>query len=339
MENSLWKYCTKEHCNEFLLSLGLTGDLCHTDERRLALLYGLSNHAEEHYTLRRIPKKSGGTRRILEPDYLLKTVQKQILRQILEQFSLPECATAYRKGVSISANAAPHTGKEKLLKLDIEDFFGNITYIDVYRHAFPGTLFPPPVRTLLTSLCCYDSVLPQGAPTSPCISNLVMKPFDGYMDGWCRSRGITYTRYSDDLTFSGSFDPDEVFRKTASFLNRLGFSVNRRKTRVIRRGARQEVTGLAVNDRVSVPKDYRRRLRQEWHYARRFGIPEHLRRTGALTGARSLRDKAEEERAVRNWILRFSGQVSHVLLADPKNTEFLRIREELKQIRIPEIEE
>lgn len=322
MRMDLWKYCTKEHCREFLLSLNLTGNLCRTDEKRLSLLYGLSNHPEEHYTLRKIPKKSGGFRTILEPDFLLKTVQKQILHQILEHLSVSECACAYRNGISLAANASPHVGKEKLLKMDIKDFFGNITYISVYQHAFPGTIFPPPARTLLASLCCYDSILPQGAPTSPYISNLVMKPFDDYMENWCRFRNISYTRYCDDLTFSGSFNTDEVFSKVSSFLRRLGFEVNRRKTRICTRGSRQEVTGLTVNDKISVSKEYRRRLRQEWHYITRYGIQDHLIRTG-----RSPADLTDS--AIEKYLLRLAGQAAHILRTSPGDPYFLQVSREI----------
>ena len=229
MSDELWKYCTKEQCEEFLLSLNLTGSLRLSDGKRLALLYGLANHTEDHYTLRKIPKRSGGVRILQEPDSLLKYIQRQILHRILSQFPVSGCARAYIKGVSLRDNALPHTGKEKILKLDIHDFFGSLSFIQVYQRAFPGTLFPPSVRALLTSLCCLDSALPQGAPTSPCISNLVMKPFDDYMESWCLERQISYTRYCDDMTFSGSFTPAEVINKVKPFLLRMGFELNEKK--------------------------------------------------------------------------------------------------------------
>lgn len=326
MAHDLWKYCTKEQCRQFLLSLNLTGELCHTDEKRLALLYGLSNHAEEHYTLRKIPKRNGGSRTIYEPDFSLKYVQKQILRHVLEQFPVSDCACAYRKGIRLTENARPHVGKEKLLKLDIEDFFENITYISIYQHVFPGTLFPPPVRTLLTSLCCYDSILPQGAPTSPYISNLVMKPFDDSMESWCRPRSISYTRYCDDLTFSGSFDAGSLIRKVSAFLTRMGFQVNREKTKVCTRSSRQEVTGLTVNDQVQVPKEYRRQLRQEWYYIRKYGPEEHLSRRGLLP------ESAAPQSHAAGYLHRFAGKVAYVLQASPEDSEFLRIQKELREI-------
>ena len=221
MRSDIWKYCDKNHSREFLLSLNLTGNLNLTKEKQLSLLYGLSNHTEEHYQKIQIPKRNGAWRTLYVPDSLLKYVQKQILHKVLTQLPVSYCASAYKKGCSLKENAAPHTGKSIVLKLDILDFFGNITYISVYQHAFPGELFPPPVRTLLAHLCCYRDFLPQGAPTSPYISNLVLFPFDRYMERWCKNQNITYTRYCDDLTFSGSFEPETVIRKVSSFLLRM----------------------------------------------------------------------------------------------------------------------
>ena len=328
MYYDIWKYCTKEQWTEFLLSLNITGRLRLSDEQKLSLLYGLSNHTEEHYTSVRIPKSSGGFRVIRKPDSLLKYIQRQILSRILVQFPVSGCARAYLRGVPLTANALPHTGKEKILKLDIDDFFGNITYISVYQHAFPGTLFPPAVRTLLTGLCCYDSILPQGAPTSPYISNLVMVPFDETMDQWCRKRGITYTRYCDDMTFSGSFNTGEVISKTRFWLRRLGFELNDRKTRVITQSGRQEVTGLTVNQKAQTPKFFRRSLRQEWYYIRKYGAADHLRRR--------LHTENITEEESRSYLLRLAGKIAYVLQANPENPEFRAMQSELQaMLRAP----
>ena len=322
--SGLWKYCTPEQCREFILSLDLTGNMRLSDGKKLALLYGLSNHPQEHYLIKKIPKNHGGYRTLYVPDPVLKYVQRRILRRVLSQFPVSPCACAYHSGASVQANALPHTGKEKILKLDIHDFFGSISYISVCQHAFPGALFPPQVRTLLANLCCYDSMLPQGAPTSPYISNLVMKPFDGYMEKWCLARGIGYTRYCDDMTFSGSFNTREVTDKVRSFLLRLGFELNEKKTRVITRGGRQEVTGLVVNDHVQVSKAYRRRLRQEWYYIRKYGLKGHLERINY--------SKTEE-----TYLASFSGKVNHVLRSCPEDACFRKIKQELSYFSAPRL--
>ncbi len=164
MRSDIWKYCDKNHSREFLLSLNLTGKLNLTKEKQLALLYGLSNHTEEHYQKIQIPKRNGAWRTLYIPDSLLKYVQKQILHRVLARLPVSYCASAYKKGCSLKENAAPHTGKSIVLKLDILDFFGNITYISVYQHAFPGELFPPPVRTLLAHFAATGIFFLRGLP-------------------------------------------------------------------------------------------------------------------------------------------------------------------------------
>lgn len=187
MENSLWKYNTHNGSLDFLRSLHLTDGLNLASDNQPAFLYALSNHAQNHYSQVFIPKKNGKKRKLLIPDYLLKQVQTNILKHILVQFPVSPYATAYKSGCSTVFNAFPHLNQKLLLKLDIHDFFGSITYIDVYQKVFKSELFPPSVRTLLTHLCCYHDALPQGAPSSPYISNLILKPFDNYIGNWCKN--------------------------------------------------------------------------------------------------------------------------------------------------------
>ena len=156
-------------------------------------------------------------------------MQKNILRIILSEEKVSKYAKAYCPGRRIRDNAFAHVGAETILELDIKDFFENITYIMVYQCVFSGEYYPPAVRTLLTQLCCYRDYLPQGAPTSPMISNLVMFSFDQYMGKWCEEREICYTRYCDDMTFSGKFDVREVKQKVRSYLQVLGFELNLKK--------------------------------------------------------------------------------------------------------------
>ena len=206
----LWKYCSAEQCREMMLSFRLVGAGDWPPEKIMGCLYALSNHAEKHYQRVNIPKRSGGFRTLLVPDPLLKNVQRNLLHHVLDGFTVSDSAAAYRKGASVAANAGKHQGRMIVMKMDIEDFFGSITFPMVLHHAFPAAYFPPAVGVMLASLCCCHDRLPQGAPTSPAISNLVMKPFDEYMEAWCGEREIVYSRYCDDMTFSGVFDGSEV---------------------------------------------------------------------------------------------------------------------------------
>lgn len=314
----LWRYCCPKHCRDMLLSFELIKKTDWSEDQVISCLYAVSNHTDQHYHKVTIQKKSGGVRNLLVPDEILKTIQRNLLHHVLEGLSISSSAKAYHKGANIVDNAFPHQGRGLVLKLDIEDFFGSITFPMVYINAFPGAYFPPQMRTMLTELCCcYDS-LPQGAPTSPAISNLVMRPFDYYMEEWCERRGITYTRYCDDMTFSGSFHPDSVIKKVSGFLFAMGFNLKKEKTRILYRNTRQTVTGIVVNEKLQPPKEYRRMLRQEIYYCLKYGVKSHIERTGHGK-------KRGEEEYLRVLI----GKVRFVLLVNPQALWFKKAEKEL----------
>lgn len=315
-QSDLWKYCARKDCRHMLLSFRLLGKNQWDDDKVLGCLYALSNHPEDHYHTVKIAKKSGKTRILLVPDPLLKYVQKHILHHILDGLETAQSATAYRKNISVISNALCHTGKRLVLRLDLKDFFGSISFSMVRKHAFKSCYFPPQVQTLLTALCCINNQLPQGAPTSPAISNLVLKPFDLYMEKWCGERDITYSRYCDDMTFSGSFEAAPVIQKVSGFLNEMGFELNKEKTRILSRGCRQSVTGIVVNEKPQVCREYRRKLRQEIYYCEKYGIEDHLKK---IYGAMYL---VKEPAAVSRYLESLLGKIRYVLLVCPEDREF-----------------
>lgn len=315
---SLWKYCTTAQALDFLLSLGLLGDTGWPREKQLACLYTLSNQAERHYRPLTISKRDGTVRKLLSPDPLLKKIQRNILHNVLEGLTISPHATAYHKGADILRNASRHKGQKLILKMDIRDFFGSITFPMVYQSAFPRSYFPPAVAALLTYLCCYRDCLPQGAPTSAAISNLVLKPFDDFMGEWCRERDVVYTRYCDDMTFSGDFAAQPVINKVRGFLLSMGFEVNENKTKILSRHYRQSVTGIVVNRKLQVSREYRAKLRQEIYYCRKYGAASHL---AQMNGKRCLPFELEERYLVR-YLRSLLGKVDFVLQADPRNQYF-----------------
>ena len=324
----LWKYCMPVHCRDMLLSFRLFGEEW-PDEKVIACLYAVSNHTERHYNVIRIPKKNGDRRILMVPDDLLKHIQKNILHHILSGFEVSTCAQAYQKGASVLKNASVHTGKRLVLKLDIKDFFGTISFPMILKSAFPLKYFPLPVGTMLTALCCCQEFLPQGAPTSPAISNLVMKPFDEYMKRWCAKRGISYSRYCDDMTFSGDFLPGPVIRKAEGFLNAMGFFLNEEKTRVLSCHRRQSVTGIVVNEKVQASADYRRKVRQEVYYCLKFGVKSHLKMTG-----RAGKDSEEEQR----YLFSLLGKIRYLLYIKPEDAWFQEAREKVSDLIVKHME-
>lgn len=244
-------------------------------------LYAVSNSLGAHYRTVRLPKKSGGFRKLSVPDAALKAIQRRIAEVLLGHMPVSRYAKAYRFGGSTLRNAKHHVGKAVVLKLDILHFFDSIRYSDVKDKAFPSEIYAEPLRILLAMLCYRKDALPQGAPSSPAITNILMYEFDEQVGLWCNNRGIAYTRYCDDMTFSGDFAPEAVIAFVEQQLKSMGFLLNRQKTRVQRAGQQQSVTGIVVNEKRSIPAAYRRSLRQQLYYCRKFGIESHLRATGS----------------------------------------------------------
>ena len=273
----MWKYIGTKECNDFLLSLNLFN--CKDEKKYIKTLYSISNNLEKNYKIYKIKKRNGKYRTIYEPNSLLKHIQSQILVNILNNKSISKYAKAYHKGISLKDNAIPHINKDIILKLDIKDFFENICFVDIYNSCFPIEYFPKSVGMLLTYLCTYDEHLTQGSPTSAYISNLVMKDFDEVLGAWCEERDISYTRYSDDMTFSGNFNPSEIIIKVRKMLYKLGLQLNNDKIHVVNKSSCQFVTGIVVNEKIQVNSKYRKEIRQEIYYIKKFGLESHLKRS------------------------------------------------------------
>lgn len=270
----MWKYLSKDKEREFLLSLHLiAGD---NEKEILRKIYSISNNIENNYKIYKIKKKDGKTRTIYEPNTNLKIIQKNILHNILESRYTSKYAKAYKKGISLKDNASVHINKDMILKLDIKDFFNSITYMHVYTTCFKEEYFPKSISTLLTNLCTYEGYLPQGSPTSSYISNLVMLDFDIKIGLYCQKHNISYTRYSDDMTFSGNFSKEYIISLVSTELNKLGLSLNKDKIRLITRKNRQIVTGIVVNEKPQVNIDYRKNIRKEIYYIKKYGLKSHM---------------------------------------------------------------
>lgn len=276
-------------------------------------LYGLSNSLEKHYHTVYLPKSDGSKRKLSVPDLILKLVQKSIADNILIQYPISKYAKAYKPGSSIQKNARPHVGKKKILKLDIEGFFDHILYSRVKDTVFYEEKYSESIRILLTMLCYYNDSLPQGAPTSPAITNIIMYDFDETVGAFCNEKNIAYTRYCDDMTFSGCFDEREIISFVKGELRKLGLFLKNRKTAVISASKRQVVTGIVVNEKMNVTKDYKKTIRQEIYYIKKFGLDEHLKRLG-------ISDKQQ-------YVLSLKGRIAFVLQTIPNEYEFVEYKD------------
>jgi RNA-directed DNA polymerase len=218
-----------------------------------------------HYYYRVLPKPSGAIRLIEAPKTRLKIAQKKILAEILEKIPPHPAVHGFLKGHSIKTFVAPHVGQRVVLKMDLEDFFPSISRARV-QALFRTMGYPESVADLLGSLCAtaaphqYETYnrphLPQGAPTSPALANLCAYRVDCRLTGLAQAAGASYTRYADDLAFSGDDAFERCARRfsihVASILMEEGFSVHHRKTRIMRQSVRQHLAGLVTNERPNI---------------------------------------------------------------------------------------
>ncbi len=244
-----------------------------------------------HYVRYTVPKRRGGQRVILAPKTELKTLQRKIYTELLLKLPVHPAAHGFVPDRSIMTNAAPHVGKAVVLNLDLKDFFPNISYRRV-RGLFVALGYSLAIASALALLCTeYDRkavdrrgqrvyvtlgerTLVQGAPTSPALANLVTRRLDKRLDGMARKLGLTYTRYADDLTFSGN-DYGKIFAAqelAKQIIADEGFQVHDEKTRIYRQSNRQMVTGIVVNERTNVPRDLRRQVRAILNNAQKTGL-------------------------------------------------------------------
>ncbi|MBX9580755.1 MAG: reverse transcriptase family protein [Gemmataceae bacterium] len=234
------------------------------------------------YHHRWVPKPGGRARLLEVPVHLLKEVQRDLLERLLDRIPPHPAAHGFRPGRSVVTNARPHCGRSVVIRFDLQDFFPSVSAARV-RAIFRTFGYPEAVARLLTGLCTtrlpadvWDARpnpaadgsdhpawqrlaarhLPQGAPTSPALANLAAFKHDRRLSKLAAALGADYTRYADDLTFSGSVELARGAKRLATLVaviaGQEGFAVNHRKTRVMRRAGRQEVAGVVVNARPNV---------------------------------------------------------------------------------------
>jgi RNA-directed DNA polymerase len=309
-------------------------DLLRIDPHQLAWLADIAgrNGRERseklrHYRQRWIAKASGGHRLLEIPKQMLMAIQERILHGILDRIPPHEAAHGFRIGRSIRTHAGPHAGRAVVIGMDLRDFFPSVSLAAIHG-PFRTAGYPPNIAGLLVGLCTTklprsswdarpnpaesdwaDGVrflgrhLPQGAPTSPALANLAAFDLDVRLAAYARSLDLEYTRYADDLAFSGGADfagrTKRFVRAVEAIIREEGFRVQAGKTRVQSRAQRQTVAGVVVNVRPSVPRDEYDRLKAILVNCLRHG-PESQNR--------------ENHPRFRDWL---NGKVSHVAMLNP----------------------
>jgi len=281
-----------------------------------------------HYVYFEVPKRSGGKRLLSSPHESLAKAQEWVLENVLSKLEVEAPAHGFVRGRSTVTNAKAHLGQGIVINLDLSDFFPTIQFGRV-RGLFESIGYSPAVATIFALLCTesprrkvtYDGTaywvavadrgLPQGACTSPAISNLVTRKLDRRLSGVTRKMGWTYTRYADDLTFSTKLQTGEDGKKgrkdVGLLLSRIrhivgeeGFAINPKKGRIQHSGGRQEVTGIVVNDKLSLPREDVRKLRAILHQAKKTGI------------------EAQNRDKIEHFDAYLQGKIAYVNMVDPE---------------------
>lgn len=330
------------------------GHLAHVTRVSHAVLTGIIKRQIDPYRVFSIRKRSGGKRFICVPEPGLLGLQRWIHDHILcspaALKKLPCHATAYVPGTSHIVNAKRHVGATWLLKLDITSFFESVSERQVYR-VFRGLGYRALVAFCFTRLCTRvlpDSSdnrlqrrtkrwqpgesrkflgsrvvghLPQGAPTSPMLANLVCVALDADLQEIAIREGLTYSRYADDMTFSGEiFDRSfvtRISRKISAVIGSHGFGINKQKTSIAKDGGRKIVTGLSVgDDMVRLPRAYKDEIRQELFYLEKHGLQDHCSRIGHKNHL--------------SYLLRLAGRIRYAIAVEPVTGN--RMMDKLKKI-------
>jgi RNA-directed DNA polymerase len=300
------------------------------DRRRLERK--TSDEALRHYHYHWISKRDGSGRLVEAPKQRLKSIQRFLLDRILNPIPPHESAHGFRSGRSIKSFTAPHVGHEVVLKLDLRNFFPSISAARVLA-IFLTAGYPEPVAELLAALCTNSTPapivenapceknfylrtlyrqphLPQGAPTSPALASLCAFRLDCRLAGLAKSMDASYTRYADDLLFSGDADfargVERFYVKACAIALEEGFEVNTRKTRIMRQSVSQRAAGLVLNEKVNIGRAEFDRLKAILTNCLRTG-PEEQNRGNAPDFYRHL-----------------SGRIAHMAMINPARAQKLR---------------
>lgn len=282
------------------------------DFKHLSLLLGresyylasVINCPDSHYRFFDIKKRTGGVREICVPYPALLEMQYWILDNILKNIKIHPAAHGFVRKKSILTNANIHLGQKQLLKLDLKDFFPSIG-INRIIYLFKSLGYPNQIAFYLARICSYDDNLPQGAPTSPMISNIIARVLDSRLMKFSKHYGLKYTRYADDLVFSGDEIPYKFVEYISNIIKDEGFSLNEKKTKLYKDNGRRIVTGISISsDELKIPREYKRKIRQELFYIKKFGFKRHLRNT--------------KDRKI-SYLLTLLGKVNFWLSVEPNN--------------------
>lgn len=252
--------------------------LCLLLGKKHTFLASVVNSSENFYRCFEIPKRSGGVRKIEAPFHSLFECQSWIYNNILKNIKIHNKATGFTFKKSIITNAKIHVNQKDFLKIDIENFFSSITINQIIA-IFKNLGYNNYVSFYLASICCKDGVLPQGAPTSPYLSNLASRNLDYRINLLSNHFSVNYSRYADDLAFSGDKIPYKFLSYVENIVRECGLELNKNKTffQPHEKKGKRILTGISISGEViKVPRAYKKDLIKTIYYIRKFGLISHI---------------------------------------------------------------
>ncbi|HEY5591781.1 MAG TPA: reverse transcriptase family protein [Paludibacter sp.] len=274
-------------------------------------------YPRSYYRHFQIPKKDGTFRTISEPLPSLKEIQNWILVEILYKNKVSKYAKAYVVSRGLKDHVKYHVNADKVLTLDIKKFFDSIKF-EYVEKVFKKMGYSSNLSNLFAKLCYLQNGLPQGAPTSPFITNILLYDFDESISDYCRKNNVKFTRYADDLAFSGALKKIELISLVKNELRKIDLKINNSKTKLMRQNEKQIISGLIVNSKVQVPKSERNKLRNEIYYIKKFSLDNHL-------------EKINQSK--KNYLLHLIGKISYVLSMNPTDNEFIEYKKYLYELK------
>lgn len=278
---------------------------------------------DSYYRNFRIKKKNGNYRYINEPLNQLFTIQKEFSQFFLINRVKNYHSHGFELNKSIITNANKHINKKIVLNIDLEDFFSNISAPRISKLLIEKFNISEEESIKIADLLTYKNSLPQGSPSSPVLSNLICEHLDNELNKYCKQFNITYTRYADDMSFSFNFNklPIIQVKNIIFIIEQNNFKINKKKYRYFYRNARQLVTGLVVNEKINVKREYSKRLRAILH-------------NWSVKGIVYAQDKFIEKYGEnKNFILTVEGWVNFLgQVKGSDNAQFLTIKSKLDRL-------
>lgn len=297
------------------------------ENEHLALLLGRDNETltamteatDKFYRSFTLQKRSGGSRTISAPYPSLLECQRWIKTNILDGVFLPNCVTGFRHKYSIIDNARMHCGRNELLKIDLKDFFPSIGIRRVL-FVFNRLGYPPNVAYALSKLCTLDNQLPQGAATSPTLSNIIARSMDSRIYKICKANRLRYTRYADDIAISGKQIAPGIRRMFFEIIEDEGFTINPDKVRFLAEGDRKIITGLDISSGAPrVTRKYRRELKKDVYYVWSAGLSTHVSRRKIFEP---------------NYLEQLEGRVRFWASVEPNDAQMKKTLDRVTQIKL-----